>query len=64
MASAEWPCLYHGVLEVRPELLNLNGQVELGTLGFPADVGEVSSVFLFFGYEAQKTQLVTKLVRP
>jgi hypothetical protein len=63
IASAEWPCLYHGVVEVRSGPLGSNRQVELGTFRFPADVGEVSSVCLFFGYDATKVQPVAKPVR-
>jgi hypothetical protein len=52
VASAEWPDLFHGVLDdihVRP--LAQNGYHDLGTFRLPADTGEVERAFLLCSYE-------------
>lgn len=64
LASAEWPNLYHGVLDVRLGALSRSGNEELGTFGFPSDMGRISRVFLFCGYEVAQMQPDTKLVTP
>lgn len=50
IASAQWPGLYHGVLDVNLGPLGQNGYRDLGTFIFPPDVGEVARVFLFCSY--------------
>ncbi|MDZ7363649.1 MAG: insecticidal toxin complex protein [candidate division KSB1 bacterium] len=52
VASAEWPCLYHGVLDIRLGPLPQSGHHDLGTFRFPSGIGEISRAFLFCGYEA------------
>jgi hypothetical protein len=64
IASAKWPCLYHGVLDVRVGPLTASGPLELGTLRFPTEVGEVARVFLFCGYEALREESSVRPVRP
>jgi hypothetical protein len=51
VASAEWPGLYHGVLEL--ELPTLSGKAhELGTFRFPRSAGRLREAFLLCGYAA------------
>ncbi len=50
IASAEWPGLYHGVLDVQLGPLNRGGYHDLGTFRFLSDSGEISHAFLFCGY--------------
>ncbi|HEX8353589.1 MAG TPA: hypothetical protein VF611_11860, partial [Pyrinomonadaceae bacterium] len=50
VASAEWPGLFHGVLDVDLESLGASGQQDLGVFRFPRDVGEVKDAYLFCGY--------------
>jgi hypothetical protein len=51
IASAEWPGLYHGVLDIELGPLAQSGHADLGTLRFPADIGQVSRAFLVCGYD-------------
>lgn len=52
IASAEWPCLYHGVLDISLGPLNQGGHRDLGTFEFPPAIGEIARAFLFCGYVA------------
>ena len=56
IASADWPGLYHGVLEVPLGSLTQAGYHDLGTVRFPSDIGEIQDVFLFCGYHVNRTQ--------
>jgi Tc toxin complex TcA C-terminal TcB-binding domain len=51
VADASWPELFHGVLEVDFETLNNSGYQDLGVFRFPADVGEITALYLFCGYK-------------
>lgn len=50
VADANWPGLFHGVLEVDLDALSTSGHQDLGVFSFPADVGEITRAFLFCGY--------------
>ena len=57
IASAEWPCFYHGVLDlealgVQLVPLSQNGVTDIGVFRFPPDIGVVLRAFLFCGYAA------------
>lgn len=52
IASAEWPCLYHGVLDVKLGPLCADEVRDLGTFIFSCDTGTVLRAFLFCGYSA------------
>ena len=57
-ASAEWPCLYHGVLDLPYGPLDRLGrghEHNLGTLRFPCEAGTITRVFLVCGYDAQSS---------
>ncbi|HEX4966043.1 MAG TPA: neuraminidase-like domain-containing protein [Thermoanaerobaculia bacterium] len=54
VASGEWPCLYHGVLDLPQDRLDRLGrghEHDLGTLRFPCEAGTVTRAFLVCGYE-------------
>ncbi len=53
IASAEWPGLYHGVLDLHQEPIAVRGDRQVGTFWFPNHTGPVSHAFLFCGYEAE-----------
>lgn len=57
IANADWPGHYHGVLQLETPLgpLSHNNEQHLGTFRFPKDVGIVSQVYLFCGYEVTDT---------
>jgi hypothetical protein len=55
VASDEWPCLFHGVLEVELPSLGWEGYRDLGTFRFAAGTCEISRAFLFCGYTASVT---------
>lgn len=50
VASADWPELFHGVLDVDLGSLSTSGYHDLGVFRFPKDVGEVNDAYLFCGY--------------
>jgi Tc toxin complex TcA C-terminal TcB-binding domain len=50
IASADWPGLFHGVLDVDFESLSTSGCHDLGVFKFPKDVGEVNDAYLFCEY--------------
>jgi hypothetical protein len=51
IADANWPGLFHGVLEVNFEALSASGYQDLGVFRFPMDVGDVTDAYLFCGYK-------------
>ena len=51
VASADWPNLYHGVIETRLGPLGRNGYPHFLTFRFPLGIGEISRAFLFCRYE-------------
>lgn len=63
-ASAEWPNLYHGVIEVRLGPLSQSGSEEVGTFDFPCEMGEISRAFLLCGYEARQGRSNTGIATP
>jgi hypothetical protein len=50
VASADWPGLFHGVLDVDFESLGTSRHHDLGVFRFPKDVGEVKDAYLFCTY--------------
>jgi len=52
IASSEWPCLYHGVLDVCLGPLDGSGYNDLGTFKFPDDIEDITRAFLVCGYTA------------
>jgi hypothetical protein len=50
-ASAEWPCLYHGVLDLPHGRLGRGEEHDLGVLRFPREGREIRRAFLVCGYE-------------
>jgi hypothetical protein len=53
-SSVEWPCIYHGVIDIT---LGPLGRIEkhvLGTLKFPPDIREVTRAFLICGYSTMQ----------
>lgn len=54
IASAEWPGLYHGMLDLPLGPLGQRGNHDLGTLAFPRSAGLISHVFLVCQYEASR----------
>jgi hypothetical protein len=51
VADANWPGLFHGVLEVDFGVLSVSDYQDLGVFRFPVDVGEVTDAYLFCGYK-------------
>ena len=51
IADANWPGLFHGVLEIDFEALSTSGFQDLGVFRFPKDVGEITDTYLFCGYK-------------
>jgi hypothetical protein len=51
VANAQWPGLFHGVLEIDFEAFDTLGYQDLGVFRFPEDVGEITDIFLFCGYK-------------
>jgi hypothetical protein len=51
VASAEWPGLYHGGLDVSPGRLGRREEHDLGAFRFPAEGERVTKAFLLCGYE-------------
>lgn len=51
IASANWPGLYHGVLDIQSELICHNGEHYLGTFKFPPCPSVFSRAFLFCCYD-------------
>jgi hypothetical protein len=51
-AGAEWPCLYHGVLDVHLERLGQGRERDQLILRFPHAAGRITRAFVVFGYEA------------
>jgi len=59
VASAEWPELYHGVLELKRYPIAVHGERRhVGRFCFPDRMGHVSQAFLFCGYEAKRAREV------
>jgi hypothetical protein len=56
IASAEWPGLYHGVLDVRFGPLSRHGE-DLGTFRFPHDTGAVSHAYLLCRWVSDRSPL-------
>jgi|APLak6261663543_1056040.scaffolds.fasta_scaffold00218_3 hypothetical protein len=52
IASKDWPCMYHGVLDVQLGPLCNDETIDLGTLIFPCELGLVVRAFLFCDYSA------------
>jgi hypothetical protein len=51
IASVEWPCLFHGVLDISLGPLCDDRYYELGTFRFEQDMHQIASVYLFCRYE-------------
>ena len=49
-ATAEWPELFTGVLELDPIHLRPGSKTTIGTLLFPEDIGEVEQISLLCHY--------------
>ncbi len=64
IASADWPGLYHGVLDIELGPLHHNADHDLGAFRFPCDSGVVSNAFLFCGYEVKRRQSDARLLKP
>ena len=62
VASAEWPCLYHGVLDIQLGPLCNKGCRYLGTFLIPVDIGEISDAFMFCGYAIHECEPECKKV--
>ncbi|SFN24754.1 hypothetical protein SAMN05216386_0105 [Nitrosospira briensis] len=52
IASADWPCFYHGILDIQLDPLCADETRDLGTLIFPCDIGLVVRAFLLCDYSA------------
>jgi hypothetical protein len=50
IASKDWPCMYHGVLDVQLGPLCTDETLNLGTLIFPCELGLVVRAFLLCDY--------------
>lgn len=50
VADANWPGLFHGVLEVDFEAFSISGYQDLGMFRFPIDIGDITDVYLFCWY--------------
>jgi hypothetical protein len=64
IASADWPGLYHGVLDIQSGPLHHNADHDLGAFRFPRDSGVVSNAFLFCGYEVGWTRSDAERMKP
>ncbi|WP_226602992.1 neuraminidase-like domain-containing protein [Bacillus cereus] len=51
VADANWPGIFHGVLEVEFEVLSVSEYQNLGVFRFPIDIGEITNTYLFCSYE-------------
>jgi hypothetical protein len=56
VASAEWPGLYHGVLDLQREPIAVHDERHVGPFRFPKHVGPVPHAFLFCGYGVKRAQ--------
>lgn len=56
VASEDWPCLFHGVLEYPFPFLYDERPVTIGDILFPADVGAVHRAYLVCSYEAGQAE--------
>ena len=54
VASAEWPDLYHGVLEIAPRTVREDTHGDFGALRFLADTKDVERVFVLGGYRVDE----------
>ncbi|MEA2343066.1 MAG: hypothetical protein QOF63_1235, partial [Thermoanaerobaculia bacterium] len=52
IASSEWPCLFHGVIETTIPPLGPHGHYDMGAFRFPDGVGEIRRAYLICGYQA------------
>jgi hypothetical protein len=52
------------VLDIQMGPLSASGHLDLGTLRFPTEVGEIARVFLFCGYEVIRVESSVRPVRP
>lgn len=50
VASAGWPRMFHGVLDMDLVPLSRNGVSNIGSLWFPPDIGILDRLFLFCRY--------------
>ncbi len=64
VASAEWPCLYHGVLDVTLGPLCGSETLELGRFTFPPDIGDLAHIYLICAYEVAHGQSKAMRVFP
>jgi hypothetical protein len=52
--SAEWPGLYHGILNIKLRPLDATRNCDVGTFRFPFDVGDISDILLFCSYRIDR----------
>lgn len=52
VASKDWPCIYHGILDVQLAPLSTDEMRDFGTLIFPCGLGLVMRAFLLCDYSA------------
>lgn len=64
VASADWPCLYHGVLNIPLGPLCGSEPLELGRFMFPCDIGVMPHVYLICGYEVTRVDSEASLAMP
>lgn len=63
IASAEYPHLYHGVLDVHLGPLSEYEHHNFGTFKFPPDMGKISGAFLLCGYSVKKVESMRSIVK-
>ncbi|MEH7275211.1 neuraminidase-like domain-containing protein [Neobacillus vireti] len=51
VADADWPGLFHGVLELEFDQINSTSYQDLGVFRLPLDIGEITDFYLFCGYK-------------
>jgi hypothetical protein len=56
VASSEWPCFYHGVLEIENESLPRQGLREIGAFRFPKRVGTIERAYIVCRYHATASE--------
>ncbi len=64
VAGADWPCLYHGVLNDPPGPVLGSAPLEFGAFRFPSNIGTVARVYLFLSYRITQVRGASRLPMP
>ncbi len=56
VASSEWPCFYHGILETPFEPIDNHGHCEIGAFRFPGHIGPIHRAYIVCAYQATESE--------